>query len=70
MSVRVSGANLAQAVKELSLEWERTKSSWRDVKSQEFERNYLEILPHHVARAMTVIEEIDVLLRKVRNDCE
>jgi hypothetical protein len=40
------------------------------VKSQEFERNYLEILPHHVARAMTVIEEIDVLLRKVRNDCE
>jgi hypothetical protein len=70
MSARLSAATLAQAAKDLTVEWEQTKYYWRDVKSQEFERMYLESLPHHVARAITVIEEIDLLLRKVRNDCE
>jgi len=70
MSSKGSGSNLAQAVKDLSSAWEQTKSSWHDVKSQEFERNYIEILPGHVTQAMTVIEEIDLLLKKVRSDCE
>lgn len=70
MSTRGSGANLVQAAKDLAFEWRETKASWHDVKSQEFERHYLEKLPAHVTRAMTVIEEIDALLRKVRSDCE
>lgn len=67
---RASASNLVQAAKELKAEWEQTKESWRDVKAQEFERTYLEDLPHHLARAASVIEELDVLLRKVRIDCE
>ena len=70
MSTRASGANLVQAVKDLSLQWQQTQVHWRDVKSQEFERKYLADLPTHVARAMGVIEEIDAVLRKVRSDCE
>ena len=70
MSTRTSAANLSQAIKDLSLEWQQTKGSWNDVKSQQFEREYLETLPQHVARAMAVIEELDGLLRKVRTDCE
>ncbi len=70
MSTRSSAANLVQAVKDLTVEWQETKSYWRDVKSQEFERKYLEELPSYVARTTAVIEQIDALLRKVRTDCE
>jgi hypothetical protein len=70
MSTKGSGSNLAQAVKDLSNAWEQTKSQWHDVKSQEFERTYIEILPAHVKHAAAVIEEIDSLLKKVRSDCE
>lgn len=70
MSTRVSASNLSQAAKDLSFEWQQTKDYWRDVKAQEFERAYLDSVPHHFARAITVIEEIDALLRKVRADCE
>ncbi|MES2568726.1 MAG: hypothetical protein V4710_01575 [Verrucomicrobiota bacterium] len=70
MSTRVSSSSLAQAAKELSIEWQQTRASWRDIKSQEFEQKYLDALPPHLARTMAVIEEIDALLRKVRHDCE
>jgi hypothetical protein len=70
MNTRVSGSNLSQAAKDLSIEWQHTKTIWRDLKSQQFEQKYLDPLPQHLARTMAVIEEIDALLRKVRNDCE
>jgi hypothetical protein len=70
MSSRVSAAPLVQAVKELSLEWDLTRSYWRDVKSQEFEKKFLKELPHHVTRAREAITELDAVLGKVRSDCE
>ena len=70
MSTRVSSANLEEAVKRLSAEWQRTRDYWMDAKSREFEREYLEELPSMVMQARTAIEEIDVLLRKVRSACE
>ena len=70
MSTRVSSANLEEAVKKLSMEWERTRDYWMDAKSREFQRDYLEDLPNLVAQARTAVEEIDVLLRKVRSACE
>lgn len=70
MSTRVSSATLEDAVKEVLAEWSHVKSSWRDTKALEFERTYMEKIPEVIAPARTVIEEIDLLLRKVRNDCE
>ena len=70
MSARTSAANLVQAVKDISREWEQTTAFWRDVKSAEFERKYLQDLPDHVARAVGVMQEIDELLKRVRSDCE
>ena len=70
MSTRVSASNLAQALKDLTVEWSETKTHWRDVKSHEFEHTYLEKLPNLATQARAVMEEMDVLLRKVRNDCE
>jgi hypothetical protein len=70
MSLKGSAGNLVQAVKDLMFEWEQTKSSWNDMKSREFERKFLEDLPSHTVRATAVMEELDALLKKVRNDCE
>lgn len=70
MNVRASASNLVQAVKELRAEWEQTTESWRDAKAEEFAKTYLEDLPHHIARTAAVMEELDVLLKKVRLDCE
>jgi hypothetical protein len=70
MSTQGSAANLIQAARILNLEWEKTKSYWRDVKSQEFEQKYLEELPAQVAAATNAMEEVELLLKKVRSDCE
>ena len=70
MNARATAANLAQGVKDLSFDWNQTKTYWHDVKSQQFERDYLEQIADYVARTRTAMEEIDVLLRKVRSDCE
>ena len=70
MRTKESAATLLQAVKDLSLEWEQTKSYWHDLKSQEFQEQYITKLPDYVAQAMAAMEEIDALLRKVRSDCE
>jgi hypothetical protein len=70
MSAKESGANLVQALKELNLKWGEAKSHWHDLKSQQFEREYLEELPEHVQRTMGVMQEIDVFLKRVRNECE
>ncbi len=63
-------SNLVQSTKELCQRWQQTQVHWRDGKSAEFEHQFLEMLPTHVARASTVIEEIEALLAKVRSDCE
>jgi hypothetical protein len=70
MSTKGSASNLVQAVKELSVEWQITKDYWRDVKSREFEEKYVGPLPDHMVRALGVMEELDVILRKVKKDCE
>ncbi|HEV3272020.1 MAG TPA: hypothetical protein VGZ93_07560 [Candidatus Methylacidiphilales bacterium] len=70
MSSSGTGSNLTQAARELLLEWQRTKSDWHDVKSQDFEQTYIEPLPGHVDRTAKVMAEIEQTLKKIRSDCE
>lgn len=70
MSTQITASTLVLALKELSRDWEYTKSHWNDAQSRDFEEKYLEELPHHVARVAAVMEEINTLLKKVRSDCE
>lgn len=70
MNITGSAANLMQSLKVLRLEWEHTSAYWRDAKHDEFDRKYLENLPHDVSRSAIVIKEIAALLDKVRKDCE
>jgi len=70
MSVKGSSARMAGLTKELRAQWQDTKSHWKDAKSQEFEHRYMEELLASVDRAVTVIEQLDKLITKIRTDCE
>jgi len=56
--------------RELSAQWQQTKEYWRDAKAQEFERQYVQELLAGVDRAVTVMEQLDQLVAKIRHDCE
>jgi hypothetical protein len=70
MSLGAYRTGLVTLTKELSLRWAQTKEHWRDARSEEFEKRYLEELLASVDKTTAVIEELDKLLTKVRNDCE
>ena len=70
MSARASGAMLEQALKDILVEWQQCRASWNDVKAREFEHDFLEPLPTIVNQARPVNEDIDILLRKLKADCE
>jgi hypothetical protein len=70
MSLNASKARLVAITKELSNRWDETKNYWRDAKSQEFEQRYMIELFANVDRTVTVMEKLNELLTKVKNDCE
>jgi len=70
MSLGGSKSRLTALTRELALHWHETKNSWRDAKSEEFERQYLQDLFISVDRSVTVMEKLDNLLAKIRKDCE
>ncbi len=70
MSASGSKSRLVGASKELALKWQETKNCWRDAKSAEFERKYLQELFVGVNKAVAVMGKLDELLNKVRSDCE
>jgi hypothetical protein len=70
MSLSSDKARLTGLTKELVLKWAETKESWRDARSEEFERKYMEELKSSVDRAVGVIEQLEKISAKVRSDCE
>ena len=70
MSSRVSLNMLKEASRILHADWQQTRASWTDAKSLQFEKDYLEALHPLVSQAIHVADEINVLLAKVRSDCE
>ena len=68
--MKASGNRLSGITKELRAQWEDTKTYWKDAKSLEFERRYMDELLASVDRSVTVIEQLDKLITKIRKDCE
>jgi formate-dependent phosphoribosylglycinamide formyltransferase (GAR transformylase) len=70
MSLSGSKNRLVAITKELSNRWDETKNYWRDAKSQEFEQRYMIELFANVDKTITVMDKLNELVTKVRNDCE
>jgi thymidylate synthase len=70
MSVIANRARLEGLTKELMMHWRETKEYWRDAKSEEFENKYLSELKASVDKAVTVIEQLDKVVNRIKRDCE
>ena len=70
MNLSGNRSRLSAISKELSLRWRETKNYWKDAKSQQFERKYMDELFVRVEKTVTVIEKLDEVLTRVRKDCE
>lgn len=70
MNLNANKSRLASSTRELARQWEQAKNHWRDQKSEEFQKKYLEELFLYSDKAVLVMEKLDELLKKVRSDCE
>ena len=61
---------LVSLTKGLATRWDETKNYWKDAKGQEFEQRYMTELFANVDKTVTVLNQLDELLAKVRKDCE
>lgn len=68
--MKASGNRLAAVTRDLWNQWQLTKADWKDAKSLEFERKYLEDLLASVDKAVAVIEQLDKVVTKIKQDCE
>ncbi len=70
MSLTADRTRLRAITKELTVRWEETRNSWRDAKSQEFERHYIEELLARVEKAVVAIEKLEKITARARTECE
>jgi hypothetical protein len=68
--VNSNGSRLGGITKELWTQWQETRQYWRDAKAEEFQHKYLDELFSSVDKTVGVIEQLDKLMTKIRNDCE
>ncbi len=70
MNLSGNKSRLVSATQELMLRWQETRNCWRDDKSREFDEHYMQDLRAQVDKAVTLIEKLDEVLKKVQSDCE
>jgi hypothetical protein len=70
MSLGGNKGRLTGLTREISLRWSETKEHWRDARSEEFDRRFMQELNASVNRTVLIVEKLDELLKKVRSDCE
>ncbi len=70
MSLRNNGTRLGMLTKELVTKWRETREYWKDAKSEEFEKKYIDELQASVDSAVLIIDQLDKIINKIRKDCE
>ncbi len=68
--MNASASRLSGITKDLWGQWQQTKAFWRDSKADEFEQKYISELVSSVDKTVAVLEQLDKLVLKIRNDCE
>jgi hypothetical protein len=68
--MNANSTRLSGATRELWLQWQQTRNYWRDSKSEEFEKQYLSELIISVDKTVSVIDQLDKLIGKIKRDCE
>ncbi|MFO1475473.1 MAG: hypothetical protein U1F98_02335 [Verrucomicrobiota bacterium] len=70
MSLNSSKSRISAVTRQLWSFWLQTREDWKDEKALEFERRFLQDLTVRVDKAVTVMDKLDTLLQKIKEDCE
>jgi thymidylate synthase len=70
MSLTGTRTRLETLTRELLRNWDDTKTAWKDAKAEEFERRYLLELAARVDRTAVLLDQLDKVLTRVKDDCE
>lgn len=65
-----NASRLAAITRDLMERWRETRSSWRDARAIQFEKDHLEPLEDAVKGALRGITHLEALLQQIRRDCE
>lgn len=69
MSLAANRARIGGLTQELLRQWQTTRETWLDAKSDEFERRYIDELRSAVNASSSALEQLERVLNKLRNDC-
>ena len=70
MSLSNSRNRLMGVSKELRKQWQDTQEVWNDRKCNEFQEQYMQPLFDAVDNAAVAMQDLEKILKKLRNDCE
>ncbi len=70
MSSSGSGARLTALTKQLQVQWQQTRQAWTDAKAVEFEQRFMRELETVANVTCAGIDNLEQVLRNLRNDCE
>ncbi|MDB6132714.1 MAG: hypothetical protein JWM59_957 [Verrucomicrobiales bacterium] len=65
-----TSSNLETATRDMMAAWARTQDQWRDQKSRQFEESHLAPLPGLLAQSREALSNLEIILRKIKHDCE
>ncbi len=70
MSLQHNRSRLSGLSRELSRAWDETGEQWRDRKRAEFDEAYMRPLFDSIENAVAAMEDLDKVLKKIRQDCD
>jgi hypothetical protein len=65
-----NASRLAALTRDLFERWRQTRSTWRDARAVQFEKDQLEPLEAAVKAAVREITQLEAVFQQIRRDCE
>lgn len=70
MGVYESRGQISKAMKDLLGRWQDVKMSWNDARAEAIEHEFIEQLDVDLRAAGAAMDQMAILLQKIRQECE
>ena len=69
MNFQTGRQQLLEHYKVLAREWKNLNENWKDQKTTEFNKDYMEALERHMKMSLNAIDELDEIFKQLRMEC-
>jgi len=66
MGVYESNKKIKKSNDDMNILWGKTKTLWKDTKSEQFEHEFIERLASEVKRSRNALDNIGIILNRIR----